>query len=392
MTMKIFKWFISLLLIGLSSCFLWLSNAYAGSTLSAGLHHVCGIKADSTLECWGGDNNPQYRLIPPDGTFTQVSAGFRFNCALKTDGTLACWGHDTAGETSQAPGYYKQVEAGAYHACALDENGVPKCWGNNDSGQVEPSQPGPFQQLALGGAHSCGLKADGTVECWGNNEYGQTDMPADTTFSSITGGHQTTCGIKTDGVAICWGQTNQSYGYLTQIDFTLYLSSLCGLKVDNTPSCPSMGSEPSDKFSYVTIGHYFACGIKTDGLVDCWGDNKHGKATPPTGENGEDIVFKHEVIPVAPCSPAPCFTQADIDATYEAGRQACIANPSSCNIAISPEPEIAAFIGTDLSLHVSKMEYKSLTGTSILWADLIFGGENEQGKLMWILGDYGTVE
>ena len=388
MTMKIFKWLTSLLLIGLSSCFLLLSNAYAGGTLSAGIAHVCGIKADSTLVCWG--SNGENRATPPEGTFTQVSAGLNFNCALRTDGTLACWGQDKYGETSQPPGYYKQVEAGSYHACALDGNGVPKCWGNNNSGQVVPSLPGPFQQLALGDAHSCGLKADGTVECWGNNENGQTDTPADTTFSSITGGNSTTCGIKTDGVTICWGATNKSYGYLTQIDFTLNYSSLCGLKVDNTPSCPSMNSEPSDKFSYVTTasdnGH-FACGIKTDGLVACWGEKLYGRATPP-----EDILFKHEVIPTAPCSPAPCFTQADIDATYEAGRQACIANPSSCNIVTSPEPEIAAFIGTDLSLHVSKMEYKSLTGTSILWADLIFGGENEQGKLMWILGDYGTVE
>lgn len=56
MTMKIFKWLTSLLLIGLSSCFLLLSNVYAGSTLSAGIEHVCGIKADSTLVCWGSNS------------------------------------------------------------------------------------------------------------------------------------------------------------------------------------------------------------------------------------------------------------------------------------------------------------------------------------------------
>jgi hypothetical protein len=154
---------------------------------------------------------------------------------------------------------------------------------------------------------------------------------------------------------------------------------------------------PDEKFSSVTAGGSggysgatssgFGCGIKTDGLVACWGARAAGRTTPP-----EDVVFKHEVIPTAPCSPAPCFTQADIDATYEAGRQACIAEPSSCDLAISPEPEIAAVIGTDLSLHVSKMEYKTLTGTSILWADLIFGGQNEQGDLFWILDEYGEVE
>jgi alpha-tubulin suppressor-like RCC1 family protein len=373
-----------LLFIAVSS--LSIPSAYAGNILSAGLFHVCGIKDDSTLECWGSNDNN--RSTPPEGTFTQVSASY-FNCAIRTDGTLACWGRDTAGETSPPQGYYKQVEVGGRHACALDENGVPKCWGNNDWGQID-ALPGPFQQIALGQQHNCGLKADGTVECWGYNEYGQTDIPADTTFSSIEAGGFSTCGIKTDGIAICWGYTNKSYGYLTKIDYAVHVvGNLCGLKVDNTLSCPSMDSVPSDVFSYVTAGgnattryHYFACGIKADGIVACWGDNDYGRATPP-----EDVVFVHEVIP-----STPSFTQADLDATYEASRQACIADPASCGIVTSAEPEIAAVIGTDLSLHVSKAQYKTLTGTQILWIDLTFGGQNEQGDLIWILSDYGEVK
>ena len=412
---KPFKWPI-VLLIGLSSCFLWLSNAYAGTTLSAGLYHVCGIKADSTLACWG--NNNHERSTPPEGTFTQISAGYDFSCALRTDGRLACWGQDKTGETSPPPGNYKQVEAGGNHACALADNGAPICWGENSENQVAyPS--GPFQQLALGDAHSCGLNADGTVECWGSNSHGQADTPADTTFSSITAGYQTTCGIKTDGIANCWGKTENSYGYLTQLDFAPAGSSaflkqiqyeyiICGLKSDNTVSCPTLNSTPSGIFSYVVVGGHiedipnistinnlvvydellsFACGIRENGLVACWGEEHSGRTIPP-----EDVVFKYEVIPTAPCSPAPCFTQADMDANYENGRQACITAPSSCDIAISQEPEIAAIIGTDLSLHVSKMEYQTLTGTSILWADLIFGGQNEQGELFWILDEYGEVE
>ena len=405
------KWSTWLMFIGMSN--LLIPNAYAGSTLSAGSSHVCGIKTDSTLICWG--KNAHNQATPPEGTFTQVSAGDDSNCALRTDGTLACWGRDSYGETSPPPGYYKQVETGNYHACALDENGVPKCWGSNGEGKID-SLPGPFQQLTLGYSHSCGFKADGTAECWGKSSEGQTNIPADTTFSSIVAGGFCTCGIKTDGIAICWGKTTKSYGYLTQIDFN---SSLCGLKVDNTVSCPSMDYVPSDVFSYVTVGGWagFACGLKTEGLVACWGNNNYGQTTPPKGEDGKPIVFKHKVTPIP-----PLFTEAELKAKLNEARQACQADPASCGIQINPDTEleqareagrqtaiascqanpaacdivipadIAAAIGTDLSLHVYKMQYQTLIGTSILWADLIFGGQNEQGELIWILRDYGEVK
>ncbi len=288
-----FKWLTWLVFFAVSS--LLIPNTYAGGVLSAGMEHVCGIKDDSTLICWGRNHINQ--ADPPEGTFTQVSAGFNFNCALKTDASLACWGQDTAGETSPPPGQFIQVESGYEHACALGYDRVPICWGSNSSNQVD-FLPGPFQQLALGLEHSCGLKADGTVACWGSDDEGQSTPPAETTFSSIFAGHLTTCGIKTDGLTICWGNKNRSYGYLTQIDFAVADSNLCGLKIDNTLSCPLMSGVPHDVFTDVTRGgaitmfyestlnYIFACGIKTDGLAACWGDNEYNKATPP-----DDVVF-----------------------------------------------------------------------------------------------------
>jgi hypothetical protein len=301
-----FNWLTWLVFFAVSS--LLIPNAYAGNVLSAGVNHVCGIKDDSTLICWG--NNDYNQAAPPEGTFTQVSAGMNFNCALKTDGSLACWGRDTAGETSPPPGQFIQVESGGKHACALANKGVPICWGSNSSSQVA-YPPGPYQQLALGDQHSCGLKIDSTVECWGNDSYGQSNIAADT-FTSIVAGYKTTCGVKTDGVAICWGRTENEYGFLTQIDFGLNGPSnrgnpiLCGLKSDSTLSCPSMDSVPSGVFSYVTVGGHnqvycddydywgdcnrghhefdnFGCGIRENGIVACWGYNNKGRATPPVG-------------------------------------------------------------------------------------------------------------
>jgi hypothetical protein len=362
-----------LVFIAVSS--LSIPSAYAGNILSAGIDHVCGIKDDSTLICWG--DNSQNQADPPDGTFKEVSAGFYFNCALSTEGTIACWGRDTAGETSPPPGKFIQIETGGNHACALAASGAPICWGANANSQVS-YPPGPFQQLTLGNAHSCGLKADGTVECWGNGNSGQANIAADT-FSSIVAGYQTTCGIKTDGVAICWGKTEQSYGYLTQIDFGVYgydgVGVFCGLKADKTLSCPSLDAVPSGVFSYVTVGgialcykdcgrswqkfrlESFACGIRENGVVACWGKNHNDRATPPVG------VALKQPTGFTPPSNTACSNG-----------------------------ETVAVIGEDLSLHVSKAQYKTLTGTQILWIDLTFGGQNEQGDLMWILSDYGEVK
>jgi alpha-tubulin suppressor-like RCC1 family protein len=400
------KWSTWLVLTGMSG--LLIANAYAGSVLSAGTDHVCGIKDDSTLICWG--DNSQNQADPPDGTFKEVSAGFYFNCALSTEGTVACWGRDTAGETSPPPGQFIQIEVGGNHACALAADGAPVCWGANGSSQVS-YPPGPFQQLTLGDAHSCGLKADGTVECWGNGDQGQANIAADT-FSSIVAGYQTTCGIKTDGVAMCWGKEEKSYGYLTQIDFGVTGPGtghskdegnpiLCGLKADKTLSCPSFESVPSGVFSYVTVGgihlcyfrcgnnpywrlENFACGIRENGMVACWGTNHNNRATPPVG-----ITLKQPTGFTPPSNPG--YTQADIERARQEAQDACKAAPVSCGIDLTGEVA-AAVINQDLSLHIDRMQYQSLTGTQILWADLVFGGTNEEGQLMWILGDYGEVE
>lgn len=330
------KWLTPLLLFWSISL---ISHAQAGSTLSAGRHHVCAIQEDNTLICWGYNHNNQ--ADPPDGTFSEIGAGYYFNCGLKTDGSLSCWGRDTAGETSPPPGKFIHVAVGGNHACALPDNRVPICWGANSSSQSSPL-PGPFEQLALGDAHSCGLKADGTVECWGLNDHEQSNVEANT-FTSIAAGYRTTCGIKTDGVAICWGRTAKSYGYLTQIDFALRADDseyiFCGLKADSTLSCPPITSAPSGVFSYVTTGGHdtsgydrfygFACGIRENGLVACWGANSNDRATPPVG-----VKVKHIITPPPP--PPPACTKSDLNKARNEGKQeaqnACKANPAACGI------------------------------------------------------------
>ena len=287
--------------------------SYAGNVLATGNLHACAIQEDETLICWGDDADD--KLGSPAGTFSQIDAGFYFTCGLKTDGSISCWGKDTVGETSPPGGHYKYIATGAYHACALDDYGEAICWGANDKSQSSWLS-GPFQALSLGNNHSCGLSLSNAIECWGSDEYGQSG-PVNGEFDKINAGFDTTCGVTLNGTASCWGRFENTYGFLKDINFGIDADtdglsnqstneiSVCGLKTDNTINCPVMESTPNGVFSYLSTGgdarkicysscnaYYagyhsefrdYACGVRDNGIIACWGVNVLDRATPPVG-------------------------------------------------------------------------------------------------------------
>jgi len=146
-----------------------------------------------------------------------------------------------------------------------------------------------------------------------------------------------------------------------------------------------------------------------------------GKLNPQAGANYvgklDDIRIYNRVLSEAEVGQLYNYEPKECEACdtareqgRKAGIQSCKANPAACDIsvtgsteacdvqppAIEPSqcevPDIAAVIGEDLSLHVSKAQYNTLTDTQILWIDLTFGGANEAGDLMWTLSDYGEVK
>ena len=58
--------------------------------ISAGGDHSCGLRADGSAVCWGG--NYFGGATAPTGSFTQISAGWDHTCALRADGSAVCWG------------------------------------------------------------------------------------------------------------------------------------------------------------------------------------------------------------------------------------------------------------------------------------------------------------
>jgi len=145
-----------ILLLGLTT-----NNGISAEVLSVGHDHICAIKSDSTLECWGDNNFGQ--ATPPDGHFSQVGAGEYYTCALKKDGILVCWGRELFNKQFEedyiikpSTGRFSQISAGNRHACAVKIDGTIECWGNNYSGQAIPPS-GHFSQVSAGGDHGTGV-------------------------------------------------------------------------------------------------------------------------------------------------------------------------------------------------------------------------------------------
>ncbi|MBJ7382190.1 MAG: hypothetical protein JHC66_06325, partial [Acidimicrobiia bacterium] len=209
------------------------SNLGENSRLSAGNEHVCTIRADSTVWCWGegyyGELGVEetYRLPPQLLTSTPVqvatsdvsdarslAAGLNHTCALLNDGRVKCWGRNDSGQTNSYPGdswaptfvkvpsgtaapdvpleNVKAIAAGYNHTCALKNDGGVSCWGKNNKGQLGRGYTDPSNTvsrvwsgssfdspplknvvaISAAGDHTCALLSDTSVKCWGDGGYG----------------------------------------------------------------------------------------------------------------------------------------------------------------------------------------------------------------------------
>ena len=112
------------------------------------------------------------------------------------------------------------------------------------------------------------------------------------TFTQISlGSYDTACGIRTDthpcllGVEYLWAgcaarghvYAGQRRGASCMRDKNRRHGSLLGVITRMANSALT----PSGTFTQISSGNYFACGLKTDGSLACWGQNYWGQANPP---------------------------------------------------------------------------------------------------------------
>jgi alpha-tubulin suppressor-like RCC1 family protein len=86
------------------------------------------------------------------GCHVPLELGYGHVCALRTDGTVACWGENGLG----------QLGVGAEPPVSITPITVPGL--------------ASIVELAAGGSATCARRSDGEVLCWGGNLPGDGSM------------------------------------------------------------------------------------------------------------------------------------------------------------------------------------------------------------------------
>ncbi len=203
--------------------------------------------------------DPQCDRASSDTGWSLVSAGGWASCGLARRGELTCWGYYGVRDAPTDDAVY--VTAGTSHACSLSPDLEVACWGYAE-GFLCVAPPGEFELLAATATFTCALDGEGVVTCWGG--FDETDVvdpdPLDgaTGFTHLAvGGFG--CVLDDAGQATCF---------------------FCG-EDDESGAC----SPPSTAFTDIGVAWSYACGLDTDGLLECWGD------TPASLDGYDDQVF-----------------------------------------------------------------------------------------------------
>ncbi len=132
-----------------------INGRFSGSPV----YTACAVKTDGTVWCWGSNGQGQLgngstgaaQANPLQVTgitnAIDVEVGREHVCALRADGTVSCWGDDLHGKLGSG-------------ASTLDS-----------STPVTVTGIATAVKIDVGDRHSCALLFDGAMQCWGNNAY-----------------------------------------------------------------------------------------------------------------------------------------------------------------------------------------------------------------------------
>lgn len=326
----------------------WLIDQYIGDTLWS-----WGLNTNGEL----GDGTRISRSTPVQEATSStnwkqlsVSASVSFNghmCAIKTDGSLWCWGLNYNGRlgtndsvttirsipTQEATSSTNWifVSKSNYNTFGIKSNGTLWGWGRNTSGQLglndNINRSSPVQEFSSStnwkyvhtdGSSTFGIKTDGTLWGWGlNTAYalGINDTIDRSTpvqeFSSSTNWKQvsngsmystnTSIALKTDGTLWQWGQNGSGFdrptpapeavnntkwkkivgfGKLLATDGLIYQIGYIHSPFYASPVPFLYGGGIRDySTNWKSFGDSFQGqkgGVKTDGTLWMWGPNANG--------------------------------------------------------------------------------------------------------------------
>lgn len=283
-------------------------------SVASGGHRTCAVANDRTLWCWGllhtvpdPTNAPDTItktavLVPTQVPLTDVQSvvvSADHVCAIKTDRSVWCWGANKYGQlgngtttASVTPVQSRisqvvAVDVGALHTCAVRATKSVWCWGSNRYHQL--GQPSTTQRavptyvpvvratsVSTGAAFTCIVSTLQRAQCWGRNNYGQLSAswgpsrfrPVTSPRTGITTldtGSEFACARTVASTTWCWGRN--LYG---QLGNGSYIAKATAQKVNPHALVGLLGS--------VSTGDSHACGTSaTNSSLWCWGLNSSGQ-------------------------------------------------------------------------------------------------------------------
>ncbi len=241
--------------------------------LAAGASHVCGIAGDDrAVYCWGSVEL---------GQVAGRAAGRTNVCTAELCDVAIPEAAEIAGAD--------ELVAGANHTCARSASGLA-CWGDSRLGQAGSQAVGAIAPAAIAGSWSavfaggngtCGID-DGEVACWGNalESHPPEPDPELAGATSIGLGFDLGCLLDAAGELACFG--DPSNGAFGNGDAGTCGDGTCNGDETGASCAADCGEPPLTRlgrsYDAIAIGRRaFGCGLRADGVVECWGDNTEGQ-------------------------------------------------------------------------------------------------------------------
>ena len=293
--------------------------------VSAGFNETCGLRESGELECWIFTSGEQ--IDAPEGSFTAVSVGSGHNCAIRaSDGAIECWGTNRHALTNAPEGSFIAVSVGSEYTCAIAETftgtnaaadtGEIECWGDRGRGRggselykerYRDDRAGRYRAISATVNGTCAIRDTGELACWGrvsqvggearDNQNNPLTFPGppEGRFTAVSATQTYTCGLRESGEIACWGDVGirNVPGYERPVSpmhyaapegkFTaissgggeLHDGGACAIREsDGGITCWGVQGErantPTGGFTAVSAGVEHACGLRSDGEIECW--------------------------------------------------------------------------------------------------------------------------
>ncbi len=281
----------------------------------------CGLLISGEVRCWGQvEGSP----APPEGEFKVLRKFASFLCGIRVEGgTLECWPDASWertwpdlnwGRSPPLEGEFTDVSIARYHACGLRPSGEIECWGAWDRRpKILPPDVG-FSSISAGWGgyrpgggvspkvdwgYSCGVRLDASLECWGDSdtirslwdppEVGERSpllSPPEGEYEQVGVGEYFACALRVGGKVDCWGvaygnrfapEEKREAGEKAWGSFSYTYGDPLSVEEPPVPFLPypygKEGEPEVSPFTSISVGLRHACGFRSDGILECWGDD-----------------------------------------------------------------------------------------------------------------------